>query len=114
VRGLKPHCFAQYPQLASVGGNVVVTRRGYSDPSCGSNYIIVVQSSPGQYVALSAMCPHACCLVPYTGKTPWAFRCQCHGAEFDLTGKSARIRTKRPLPTLPVRSDSCGVYVTLA
>jgi cytochrome b6-f complex iron-sulfur subunit len=96
-----------------VGGSVTVYPTGYADPACGEPFIIVVQPSAGQYVALSAMCPHACCEVSYTGKTPWAFRCPCHGAEFDLTGKSAGIKTKRPLPVLSVRSDSCGVYVTL-
>jgi Rieske Fe-S protein len=105
--------FSQYPQLASVAGSVTVSALGYSDPICGSDRIIVIQKASRQYVALSAVCPHACCEVFFTGSTPWALRCPCHGAEFDLTGKSAGRKTSRPLASLPVCGDTCAVYITL-
>jgi hypothetical protein len=33
---------------------------------------------------------------------------------FDITGQSAGIQTKQPLPSLPVCWDATGVYVTMA
>lgn len=102
--------FAQYPQLQQVGGNVQTAANGYSDPKCGSPLIIVFQASAGQYTALSMACTHACCPVSFTGT---GFKCPCHGATFDLTGKPTNNVTSTPLASLPVCSDSCGVYVTV-
>jgi cytochrome b6-f complex iron-sulfur subunit len=95
--------------LKNSGGSVATTASGYSDPACGQNNIIVVNNG-GTYVALSASCPHACCTVDFTGSD---FHCPCHGATFDLTGKSTSSRTNQPLQNLTVCSDANGVYITL-
>jgi cytochrome b6-f complex iron-sulfur subunit len=92
-------------------GNVTITISGYSDPSCGMGDVIVVQTG-SQLVALSAACPHQCCDVNYNGGGQWAFSCPCHGAQFDLTGKSAGIRTSKPLAVLQVCQDANGVHVS--
>jgi Rieske Fe-S protein len=107
--------FSQYPELAKVGGNVRVPATGYTDPNCGpGGNIIVIQDSLGHYVALSTSCPHACCEVNFVAGCAWAFTCPCHGALFDVAGKSAGIKTTLPLPSLPVCADANGVSVTLA
>ncbi len=104
--------FSQYPELMKVGGNTTVSPNGYSD--CGSGQVIVIQSSAGKYVALGTACPHACCDVNYYGGggSQWVFSCPCHGAQFDITGKSAGIRTNQPLPSLMVCADSTGVTIS--
>ena len=101
--------FSQYSQLQSVGGSVAVQAPGYSDPSCGQPDIVVVNQAAGNYIAVSAACPHACCTVQYTGSN---FYCPCHGAQFDTTGKSAGIRTNQPLAKLTVCADTTGVTVS--
>jgi Rieske Fe-S protein len=40
------------------------------------------------------------------------FHCPCHGAQFDLTGASAGIRTNQPLTSLNVCADQNGVTVS--
>jgi nitrite reductase/ring-hydroxylating ferredoxin subunit len=101
--------FSEYPQLMTVGGSVMLNVNGYSDPKCGMNAVIVLQASAGKFVALSTSCTHACCPVAFTGS---GFKCPCHGATFDMEGNVTSGPATEPLPSLPVTSDSCGVYVT--
>ncbi len=102
--------FAAYPRLKNVGGSVSVQASGYSDPSCKQDNIIVVQKSAGVFIALSQSCPHACCLVSFSGTD---FNCPCHGASFDLSGACTNGRAPASLATLAVCADDDGVYVTL-
>ena len=97
----------------NAGGSATVTASGYSDPNCGKNQIIVVCKAAGQYVALSTACTHQCCAVSLISASS-GFRCPCHGATFDITGKSTSFIAPLPLPSLAVCSDSTGVHVTLA
>jgi Rieske Fe-S protein len=105
--------FSQYPALMNVGGSAILIANGYSDPICGRSEIIVIQESAGKYVALSTACTHACCAVSFVSVGS-GFRCPCHGATFDITGKPTNRITSTPLPSLPVCSDPCGVHVTIA
>jgi cytochrome b6-f complex iron-sulfur subunit len=102
--------FVAYPRLENVGGSVSVEATGYSDPSCKQDNIIVVQKSAGVFIALSQSCPHACCLVSFSGTD---FNCPCHGASFDLSGACTNGRAPASLATLAVCADDDGVYVTL-
>jgi cytochrome b6-f complex iron-sulfur subunit len=93
-------------------GNVMITISGYSDPSCQAGDVIVVQNG-SSLVAVSAQCPHQCCDVNYDGsQSQWVFSCPCHGAQFDITGKSAGIRTSKALAKLQVCQDGSGVHVS--
>jgi Rieske Fe-S protein len=104
--------FDKYPQLKNVGGSVSYKAAGYSDPTCHLDSIVVAQPSSGTYVAVSAGCPHQCCIVAYDAKHT-EFLCPCHGSTFDTSGQ----RTGGPAPTglqkLSVCADECGVYVSL-
>jgi nitrite reductase/ring-hydroxylating ferredoxin subunit len=102
--------FAAYPRLKNVGDGVSVQATGYSDPNCKQDNIIVVQKSAGVFIALSQSCPHACCLVSFSGT---GFNCPCHGASFDLSGACTNGRAPASLATLEVCADDDGVYVTL-
>jgi nitrite reductase/ring-hydroxylating ferredoxin subunit len=103
--------FSQYPQLQTSGGSVQITPGNYSDPVCGQNNIIVVQTSSGKYAALSSSCTHACCTVSFNGSD---LHCPCHGASFDVTtGQCTNGRAGQSLQVLQTCVDSNGVYVTL-
>jgi Rieske Fe-S protein len=41
------------------------------------------------------------------------YRCPCHGATFDVTGKATSFIASRALASLAVCSDSTGVHVTI-
>jgi Rieske Fe-S protein len=104
--------FEKYPQLRSVGGSVAYKAAGYSDPTCHLDSIVVAQPTAGTYVAVSAGCPHECCIVAYNAKHT-EFLCPCHGSTFDTSG----ARTGGPAPSglqkLSVCVDACAVYVSL-
>jgi Rieske Fe-S protein len=104
--------FSAYPQLRQVGAAVQLTPSGYSDPVCGQNSIVVVQTAPGQFVALSSSCTHACCIVSYVANQ---LRCACHGAAFNMQGQvvTGTQLTTTPLQVLATCWDANGVYVTL-
>ena len=101
--------FAQHPSLQNVGGSASINISGYSDPVCGGSTVIVIQTSAGQYVALSNSCTHSCCPVNVKGTELY---CPCHGATFDFTGKVTRGPAHSALPSLSVCADSTGVYVS--
>ncbi len=97
----------------NAGGSATVTASGYKDKNCGSSQIIVVCQSAGQYVAVSSGCTHQCCAVSFVSVQS-GYRCPCHGATFDVTGKSlSPFIAPLPLASLSVCSDSTGVHVTI-
>jgi nitrite reductase/ring-hydroxylating ferredoxin subunit len=94
----------------NAGGSVVFSGSGYSDPQCQQPNIIVVAKGGGQFIAFSASCPHACCLVKYQSSQ---FHCPCHGANFNTTtGACTNGVSPAPLTPLKVCGDSTGVTVT--
>jgi thiosulfate dehydrogenase [quinone] large subunit len=53
----------------------------FTDPSTGDPSL-VVQPSPGRFLAFDAVCPHAGCAVSYQPGSR-LFVCPCHGSEFN-------------------------------
>jgi len=104
--------FEEHPALKNVGGSVVVSPPGYSDPLCHNDFVIVVQPAAGEFVALSASCPHECCQVTWES-SHGEFHCPCHGSTFSPTGKVTNGPAAVDLPALAVCADECGVTVTL-
>jgi nitrite reductase/ring-hydroxylating ferredoxin subunit len=102
--------FVYYPELAMVGGSLLVSDSRYSDPTCGQDYVIVAQPSAGVFVAFSGSCTHACCNVYFNGD---GFSCPCHGSMFDLNGQVTNGPATLALQELPTCSDGCGVFVQL-
>jgi Rieske Fe-S protein len=102
--------FAAHPLLKQVGASLSFGHKGYSDPTCGQNQVIVAQPSAGHYVAFSASCTHACCFVTFQ-KTE--FVCPCHGSTYDLNGQVTGGPAPAALPKLSVCADECAVYVTI-
>jgi nitrite reductase/ring-hydroxylating ferredoxin subunit len=92
------------------GGSASFKGSSYSDPACSQPDIIVVANGGGEFVAFSASCPHACCVVAYKSSE---FKCPCHGATFDAsTGACTNGKTPTPLTKLTLCADSTGVTVT--
>jgi thiosulfate dehydrogenase (quinone) large subunit len=70
----------------------------FTDPSTGDPSL-VVQPSPGRFVAFDAVCPHAGCTVSYQPASK-LFACPCHGSTFNgqtgavITGPAPRGLTR--------------------
>jgi cytochrome b6-f complex iron-sulfur subunit len=65
---------------------------------------VILQPSPGEFVALSAVCTHLGCVVAWQDQAG-EFLCPCHGGRFSADGKVLGGPPPRPLETLIVETD---------
>ena len=102
--------FSQYASLQNTNGSASFSGSGFSDSNCQQPNIIVVNRGSGQFVAFSASCSHACCIVKVKSSE---FYCNCHGATFNIsTGAVTGGPAGSPLDVLQVCADSTGVVVS--
>ena len=82
----------------------------FTDPATGTQ-AIVVQATPGQFKAFSALCTHRGCTVAYEGGE---LVCPCHGARFDAsTGAVTQGPAQQPLAPVSVQQGNDGqLYAT--
>jgi cytochrome b6-f complex iron-sulfur subunit len=64
--------------------------------------IILVRTEQEQVKAFSAVCTHLGCIVQFMPDQR-IFKCNCHGSQFDLTGKN--IAGPAPTPLKPFRVE---------
>jgi cytochrome b6-f complex iron-sulfur subunit len=65
---------------------------------------VILQSKPGEYVALSAVCTHLGCVVQWQAERG-EFLCPCHAGRFSSTGSVLSGPPPRPLESLPLVID---------
>ncbi|OGW47125.1 MAG: hypothetical protein A2078_16680 [Nitrospirae bacterium GWC2_57_9] len=63
---------------------------------------VVLQPSPGKFIALSAVCTHLGCIVEWRPREE-IFFCPCHAGRFSPEGKVLGGPPPRPLPSYPVK-----------
>jgi Rieske Fe-S protein len=73
-----------------------LTASGFKIVPFGSEPVILVKSADGQLSALSATCTHLDCIVEYR-KDKNLLWCNCHGGNFDLTGRVTGGPPPKPL-----------------
>ena len=62
---------------------------------------VVLQKSPGVFVAFSAICTHLGCIVQWVPEKS-EFLCPCHGGLYSNDGKVVSGPPPKALPTIPV------------
>ena len=62
---------------------------------------VVLQTAPGEFVALSAVCTHLGCIVKWEADAA-EFLCPCHGGRFSPQGEVISGPPPSPLESLPV------------
>jgi thiosulfate dehydrogenase [quinone] large subunit len=90
-----------------VGTSVAITLPSTGDPG------IIVQTAPGNFVGYDSICPHAGCLVTYSGAAN-LFVCPCHQSKFNVDTGDV-ISGPAPTGLTPVtitQSKNGGLYVT--
>lgn len=65
---------------------------------------VVLQPSPGTFVALSAVCTHLGCVVAWQEQAA-EFLCPCHGGRFSAEGQVLSGPPPAPLESLAVQLD---------
>lgn len=71
---------------------------------------VVLQVSPGNFVALSAVCTHLGCIVKWLSEKS-EFECPCHGGRFNADGQVLSGPPPKPLDSLPVTVEGDQVLV---
>ena len=97
--------FAQFPQLQSVGGAVVVSA------NTGADYL-VIRTGAMDATALSAVCTHAHCLVGYQASGA-KIVCPCHGSEYAVNGAVTHGPSIAALATFPATLDAAGITIAV-
>jgi cytochrome b6-f complex iron-sulfur subunit len=71
---------------------------------------VVLQTSPGEFIALSAVCTHLGCVVQWEAEQG-QFLCPCHGGRFAGDGAVVSGPPPEPLETLPVVLEGDQILV---
>ncbi len=71
---------------------------------------VVLQTAPGEFVALSAVCTHLGCIVQWQEEES-QFLCPCHAGRFSTDGSVISGPPPKPLEILPVTLDGDQVLV---
>lgn len=84
-----------------------LVEHGYKILRFGAEPVILVKAAEDDYRAFSATCTHLDCIVEYESdkKRIW---CNCHGGEYDLTGRNVGGPPPRPLTPFVVNLASRG------
>jgi thiosulfate dehydrogenase [quinone] large subunit len=98
-------------RIGPASGVPVGGAASFQDPASGDPSI-VVQPDAGTFVAFDAVCPHAGCIVGYSGAAG-RFVCPCHGSEFNgRTGAVEQGPAQRGLGRIAVTESDGQLYVT--
>lgn len=98
--------YAQFPALTAAGGSAVVDVQDKFP-------IAVVRTGDATAVALSATCTHQACILQFEASAN-QLHCNCHNADFDLTGAVLRGPTIIPLPVYGATPGPDGIVVDLS
>ena len=71
---------------------------------------VVLQNSPGIFLAFSAVCTHLGCIVQWQPEKG-EFLCPCHGGRFSADGQVLTGPPPKPLESLPVTLDGDRVLI---
>ena len=71
---------------------------------------VVMQPSPGNFVALSAVCTHLGCVIAWQEQAG-EFLCPCHGGKFSTEGAVLAGPPPAPLESFPVSLDGDQILV---
>jgi cytochrome b6-f complex iron-sulfur subunit len=93
-------------KLLASEGSLLVEPKGLGDK------ILVVHAQDGRLHAVSAICTHKGCPVPYDEKLGH-LHCPCHGSQFGLDGHNIKGPAQRPLKQYDVRTENGTVVIAL-
>ena len=92
-----------------------ITPAEVANPGMGKNGgyasrgLIVFRNSEGELKAFDSKCTHAGCNAQFQGTV---IHCNCHGGEYDLTGKNISGPPPKPLTELKVFVENGALYVS--
>lgn len=110
--------FLSPPRIPEAASNRVLAanvselaKEGWKIFPFGSEPGILVETSPGEYRAFSAVCTHLDCTVQFDkpSKRIW---CACHNGWYDLNGRNVAGPPPHPLTAYTVQIEGDEIFVT--
>ena len=100
-----PRIAEQSVQQVEVGpaNDPDLMQKGFKIVRFGNEPVIVVKAADGDFRAFTATCTHLDCIVEYRPQQGVLF-CNCHGGQYDLTGRNIAGPPPRPLVQLVVHT----------
>jgi len=77
----------------------------------GRKPVILVKTTQGNFIALSATCTHLDCIVQYKEDTKQIW-CACHNGIYDMTGRNISGPPPRPLDNFAVKIINDEIIIT--
>jgi cytochrome b6-f complex iron-sulfur subunit len=96
--------FADYPELADVGGSAQV------DVFEALLHVVIVRTGRREAAAVWAICSHGACVVAFEGADD-ELVCPCHGSRFGLDGEVHDGPAPAPLDVFPTALADDGIWV---
>lgn len=103
--------------VGSEGGSATVTIERSQVPVGSAHFFqyqgrpaVVLQPSPGDFIAMSAVCTHLGCVVSWEDDKA-EFLCPCHGGRFSAEGAVLGGPPPKPLEAMPVAVEGDQVMV---
>lgn len=81
--------------------------RGFKIVRFGAVPVILIRAGEDDFRAFSATCTHLDCIVEYQ-RAERRIWCNCHGGEYDLTGRNVAGPPPRPLERYEVKRVALG------
>jgi cytochrome b6-f complex iron-sulfur subunit len=105
------------PRLPDLGSDAVIAARVPEiKPNQGKMFRfgskpgLLIQTSPGEYHAVSAVCTHLGCTVQYRSDLRLVW-CACHNGIYDINGRNVSGPPPRPLEALEVQVRGDEIFV---
>ncbi len=98
-----PRIAEQSVQQVEVGptNDPDLVQKGFKIVRFGNEPVIVVKAGDNDFRAFTATCTHLDCIVEYRPSISRLY-CNCHGGQYDLTGRNVAGPPPRPLTQLVV------------
>lgn len=113
--------FITPPKIAEASTNQVeagqttdpeFTQQGFKILRFGAEPVILIKAGENDFRAMSATCTHLDCIVTYQ-KDRTRIYCNCHGGQYDLTGRNVAGPPPRPLTPFKVNLVAKGNSSTI-
>jgi Rieske Fe-S protein len=88
-----------------------IAKDGWKIFPMGSDPGILVEKTPGEYRAFSAVCTHLQCTVQFD-KNNHRIWCACHNGMYDLEGRNVSGPPPRPLTPYTVQVSGDDIFVS--
>jgi cytochrome b6-f complex iron-sulfur subunit len=100
------------PSTLDVGAKTDYATDGITSTWLTTNKVAIIRNNNKLY-ASTGVCTHRGCTVRAPGATtepdrPYAFRCPCHGATYDMDGKVTKGPARKSLARFAISVDSSG------